>query len=190
MSATTNAAPPLSLRRIAMLWAALITCAALSLGSSISMLPAIDRWNDCGRLVSELDLAAVGSPLLAAAAIGAWFWLRNVIPTARPELLGIATAAIIAILVLCAVPLQLLSTAAWTESLQSFRMACEISEWGAFLRGMPLHLPAVALVVLAVATPRSRPLSTGRAIIAAAIIVALWALYVLAAQPFQTFTPA
>lgn len=172
-----------------MIWVALLACAALSIWSSIAMLPSLDRWNDCGRTASEIDLAAVVSPLLAAAAIGAWFWLRSSIPTTRPELLGLASAAIVAALLIAVIPLQLLGTGSWDESVQSFLEACGISEWIAFARGMSLHLPALSVVILAAANPRSRPLTKPRVITSIVIILALWATYIFAASPFATFTP-
>ncbi|MBH0082311.1 hypothetical protein I6E60_02540 [Salinibacterium sp. SWN167] len=178
------------LRRVAVIWVALLSCVALSLGSSIAMFPALDRWNDCGRVASELDLAAVASPLLAAAAIGAWFWLRRLIHAARPELLPLTTAAVVAILLIAVVPLHLFAAAAWGDSGQSFREACGTSEWIALARGMSLHLPAVSVVILAAANPRARPLTTPRVITSIAIITALWVTYIVAASPFATFTPA
>lgn len=173
-----------------MIWVALLACAALSIWSSIAMLPALDRWNDCGRAASEIDLAAAASPLLAAAAIAAWFWLRSSIPVNRPELLGLSSATIVAILLIAFVPLQLFGAASWDESVQSFREACGISEWIAFARGMSLHLPALSVVILAAANPRSRPLTKPRVITSMVIISALWATYIFAASPFATFTPA
>ncbi|QAV70443.1 hypothetical protein ESZ53_08315 [Salinibacterium sp. UTAS2018] len=173
-----------------MIWVALLSCVALSLGSSIAMFPAVDRWNDCGRVASELDLAAVASPLLAAAAIGAWFWLRRLIHAARPELLPLTTAAIVALLLIAVVPLQFLGAGSWDESAQTFRVACGLSEWIALARGMSLHLPAVSVIILATANPRARPLTTPRVITSIAIITALWVTYIVAASPFATSTPA
>ncbi|GHD80911.1 hypothetical protein CLV85_0494 [Salinibacterium amurskyense] len=191
MTNHTDSRPHLTpLRRIAVIWVALLACAALSIGSSIAILPALDRWNDCGREASEFDLAAAASPMLAAAAIVAWFWLRHSIPTTRPELLGLASAAIVAILLIVVALLQLFGAASWDESVQSFREACGISEWIAFVHGMSLHLPVLSIVVLTIATPRSRPVSRLRAITSAALIVALWVSYVVAARPFVTFMPA
>ncbi|MGJ8720612.1 MAG: hypothetical protein ACSHW9_02090 [Salinibacterium amurskyense] len=173
-----------------MIWVALLACAALSIWSSIAMLPSLDRWNDCGRVAPEFDLAAAASPLLAAAAIAAWFWLRSSISVNRPELLGLASAAIVAILLIAIVPLHLLGAASWDESVDSFRESCGISEWIAFAHGMSLHLPALAVVVLSIALPRSRPVTPSRAIASAAIITTMWVTYVVAVQPFATFTPA
>ncbi|TQO20233.1 hypothetical protein FB472_1853 [Rhodoglobus vestalii] len=82
------------------------------------MLPTIDRWNDCGRLPSDLDLAAVGSLALGAGALASWFWLRFLIPAKRPEVLGLATTTMVTVLVIAAIPLQISSAGRGTRRVE------------------------------------------------------------------------